>query len=319
MRDVVVIGGGLSGLSACYELEKRHVPYTVIEVKRRFGGGIRSSFEGGFIMDACAFAFRPIADDALLADLGLKGRMIQISGEACVFAEGTEALICALAYRLRGGRLMRMAVSSVGRLRNRFTICLENGIMLDAGALILALPARYAARMLWNLAPAAAERLAGFRYDSIRHVSLGYHKRDLAMAIDSDLDEIFSFIITTDQPGRVPDQDHRLIQVGLRSSDDMSTDEAIRAVTRHLGWRASPLVARVDYWSEADLQEDYGAAHSDNVRAIHELLPAGLSLIGSDYCRDAPSSDGVARLDERIQAGRRAARDAVEFLKARKR
>ena len=43
MRDVVVIGGGLSGLAACYELEKRGAAYTVIEVKRRFGGGIRST------------------------------------------------------------------------------------------------------------------------------------------------------------------------------------------------------------------------------------------------------------------------------------
>ena len=318
MRDVVVIGGGLSGLSACYELEKRRVPYTVIEVKRRFGGGIRGSFEGGFIMDACAFAFRPIADDALLEDLGLQKRMIQISAEAFAFADGTEALICALANRLRGGRLMRMALSSVGRLRNRFTICLENGIMLDAGALILALPARYAARMLWNLSPLAAERLAGFRYDSIRRVSLGYHKRDLPMRIDGGRTETFPFIIRTDYPGRAPDRDHLLIQVGLRSVDDRSSAEFIRAATRHFGWSAPPLVARVDYWSEADLREDYGAAHSDNVRAIRELLPAGLSLIGSDYCREAPSSDGVARLDERIRAGRRAARDAVEYLKAEK-
>ena len=39
MRDVVVIGGGLSGLAACYELEKCGAAYTVIEVKRRFRRG----------------------------------------------------------------------------------------------------------------------------------------------------------------------------------------------------------------------------------------------------------------------------------------
>ena len=33
MRDVVVIGGGLSGLAACYELERCGAAYTVIEVK----------------------------------------------------------------------------------------------------------------------------------------------------------------------------------------------------------------------------------------------------------------------------------------------
>ena len=318
MRDVVVIGGGLSGLAACYELERCGAAYTVIEVKRRFGGGIRSRREADFIMDARAFAFRPIADQALLEDLGLRERMIQIGAEACSFADGTESLIGALAEGLRGGRLMRMAVSSVGRLGNRFTICLENGIMLDAGALILALPAPYAARALWNLAPEAAEQLAQFRYDSILRVSLGYHKRDLPTRLDGVLDETFPFIISTDHLGRVPDSEHLLVQVGLRQAGGMSPDEAIRAVTKHFGWSASPLAARVDCWLEADLLSNFCAAHRQRVDAICDKLPDGVSLIGSDYCREAPEVCGVARLDERIQMGRQAARDALAYLKAEK-
>ncbi len=318
MRDVVVIGGGLSGLAACHELERCAAAYTVIEVKGRFGGGIHSRSEAGFVMDACAFAFRPLADQALLADLGLCERVIPIGAEACAFAGGTESLIDALADRLRGGRLMRMAVSSVGRLGNRFTICLENGIMLDAGAVILALPAPYAGRALWNLAPDAAEQLAQFRYDSILRVSLGYHKRDLPACQDRVPDATFPFILSTDQPGRVPDSDHLLIHVGLRHAGDLSADDAIRAATRHFGWRASPLVARVDYWLEADLLSEYGAAHHQCVCAIRDALPDGLSLIGSDYCREATEICGVARLDERIQMGRRAAREALAYLKAKK-
>ncbi len=316
MRDVVVIGGGLSGLSACYELERRGAAYTVIEVKRRFGGGIRSARQDGFIMDASAFAFRPIADDALLDDLRLQEQVIQIGSDSCAFAAGSETLISALAGRLGGGRLMRMALSSVGRLDGRFTICLENGIMLDAGALILALPARYAARALWNLAPEAAEQLARFRYDAIRRVSLGYHKRDLPRCMERDLDETFPFIITTDQPERLPDRDHRLIQVGLRSADDISADDAISLATKRFAGSAPPLVAQVDYWAEADLLPDYSAAHRNIVSAICRLLPEGLSLIGSDYCREAPNSQGVARLGERIQTGRRAACDALSYLRA---
>lgn len=319
MRDVVVIGGGLSGLAACYELERHGAAYTVIEVKRRFGGVIRSTAESGFVMDAFAFAFRPIVDDALLEDLGLRERMIQISAEAFVFADGTETLTTALADRLRGGRLMRMAVSSVGRMGNRFTICLENGIMLDAGALILALPAPYAARALWNLAPDAAGQLAQFRYDSIVRVSLGYCKRDLPTRLDEVLDETFPFMIATDQPERVPDRDHLLIQVGLRSNEQISSDDAIRAVTQHIGWRASPLVARVDFWAEANLLSDFDLAHRQNVAAIRDSLPDGVSLIGSDYCRQATVVSGIARLDERIGAGRAAARDALAYLKAEKR
>lgn len=316
MRDVVVIGGGLSGLAACYELEMRGAAYTVIEVKRRFGGGIRSTAEDGFIMDASAFAFRPIADRALLEDLRLREQVIPIGDDRCVFRDGSESLVHAFAKGLRGGRLMRMALSSVGRLGERFTICLENGIMLDAGALILALPARYAARALWNLAPEAAKQLAGFRYDAIRRVSLGCHKRDLPRRMESDLDETFHFIITTDQPGRVPDRDHRLIQVGLRSADDISADDAISLATERFAGSAPPLVARADYWAEADLLSDFDLAHRQRVSSIRGLLPDGLSLIGSDYSSEAPDFQGVARLDERIQTGRRAACDALAYLRA---
>lgn len=315
MRDVVVIGGGLSGLAACSELDRRGIAHTVIEVKRRFGGGIRSSRQDGFTMDASAFAFRPIADRSLLEDLGLQEQVIPIGADRCVFRDGSESLVRAFAKGLRGGRLMRMALSSVGRLGERFTICLENGIMLDAGALILALPARYAARALWNLAPEAAEQLAGFRYDAIRRVSLGYHKRDLPATNGVALDDRFNFIISTDQPGRVPDRDHRLVQVGLRGATDLTADEAIGAATRHLGWSAPPHVASVDQWAEADLLSEYDAGHRICVRAIRDQLPAGLSLIGSDYCSEAPSVSGIARLDERIQAGICAARDAVESLR----
>ncbi len=319
MRDVVVIGGGLSGLSACCALERRGAAYTVIEVKGRYGGGIRSVAEGGFIMDACAFAFQPFADEALLEALNLRDAVCEIDAETCAFRHGSESLIRALADRLTGGRLMRMAVSSIGRLGNRFTLCLENGLMLDAGALILAVPAVYAARMLRSLAPEAAIRLADFRYEAVRRVSLGYHKGDLPASIDGDADESVAFVIATNQPPRAPDRDHRLLQVGLRSPEDLTRAQAIKAVTRRFGW-GEPLAARVDYWAEADLLSDYDAAHRQNLRAICDRLPGGLSLIGSDYCQAAPELAGVARLEARLLAGERAANEALDYLRsARKR
>ena len=315
MRDVVVIGGGLSGLSACFELEKRGVAYTVIEVKGRFGGGIRSSVDSGFIMDGCAFAFQRFADTRLLEALDLREAVFEIDAETRVFHGGTECLIHALADRLTGGRLMRMALSSIGRLGNRFTLCLENGLMLDAGALILAVPAPFAARMLWNLAPAAAELLAGFRYDSIRRVSLGYHKGDLPARIEKVKDESIAFIISTDEPPRAPDRDHRLIQVGLRSSDDLTREEAVGKVTRHFGF-GEPLVARVDYWPEADLLCDNNDAHKQKMRDLYDKLPRGLSLVGSDYCPEAPAVNGGARLEERVLAGKRAADESLHYLRS---
>ncbi|MCY3834662.1 MAG: FAD-dependent oxidoreductase [Chloroflexi bacterium] len=318
MRDVVVIGGGLSGLSAAYELDKLGAPYTIIEVKRRFGGAIGSRAEAGFIMDASAFAFCQPALRCLPPEFDFADSILPIGANAFVFRGGAESLVRAYASRQRGGGLMRMAVSSVGRLRGRFTLCLENGLMLDAGALILAVPAPYAARMLRNLAPGATQRLLDFRYDPIRRVSLGYRKRDLPTPLETPRDETFPFVIATDQPSRVPDRGHLLIQVGFRSTADLTAEQSIRVVTQHLRARNKPLAARADYWAEADLLSDYAEDHRECIRQIRALLPAGLSLIGSDYCSEAPETAGVARLDERIQLGAQAARDAVRHLQARR-
>ena len=308
MRDVVVIGGGLSGLAACRELERLGARYTVIEVKRRFGGGIRSSSAGGFVMDGCAFVFQAL-DDSRLDWLGLRGQQSLRGDGSAVMRGGSESLIHALAAGLRGGRLTRMALSSIGRLGGRFTLCLENGLMLDAGALILAVPARYAARMLYNLCPDTARLLAEFRYESIARVSLGCRKTDLPAAFSSPPADC-AFLLQTDAPGRVPDSQHVLLQLGLRCDAAIGEQELIAKAVRYLGIR-QPIAAYAHRWAEADLLSSYDAEHAATIRAIRAALPAGISLIGSDYCLNAPQAQGIARLDERLDMGRDAARAAV--------
>ena len=318
MRDVVVIGAGLSGLAACYQLEKSSLRYTVIEVKRRFGGGVKSIAERGFVMDAGPFAARSLADESWLNELGLSEQLLPNGACDIVFRAGAETLIQALARPLQGGRLMRMAVSSIGRWRGRFTICLENGLVYDAGALILAVPARYAARILRHLAPEAADRLDEFRYDSIWRVSLGCHSDALPLSPADKPDSFLRFVLSTDAPGRVPDPQQRLLQAGVRAAPDQAPESVIRAAIQRLGLLAAPSVARADHWPEADLKSRYNAAHGETMRQINARLPAGVTLIGSDYCLDAPTVKGVARLHERISMGRSAARSAENYLRARR-
>ena len=313
MREVVVIGGGLSGLAACYELEKHRIPYTVIEVKPRFGGSIASSSEKGFVMDGCAFAVDRIADRTLLEELGLEAQLFEFGDDALGFRDGTESLIRALAERLKGGRLMRMAVSTIGRWRRRFMICMENGMVFDAGALIVAAPARFAERMFHSFAPEVAEILRACHYDSIYRVSLGYHKRGLPARLEAPLDPAFPFLLTTDQPGRVPDDNHRLIQAGLRMAAGADPQDLIQAVIRHHGFGENPIVTRVHYWPEADLLADDAPGHRANMAAIKGLLPAGVWLIGSDYSEVYRQRQGIARLDDRIRQGQQAARAALMY------
>ena len=318
MRDVVVIGGGLSGLAAAWELEKHHIPYTIIEVKPRFGGGISSSSEKGFVMDGCALASHRPADLTVFNALGLGERIFEFGDDALGFRDGTESLIRALSGRLTGGQLMRMAVSTIGRWRRRLTICLENGLMFDAGSLIVAAPARFAERMFHSFAPEISERLRGYRYDSIYRVSLGFHKRDLPAKLATSDDETFPFLLMTDQPGRVPDDDHQLIQAGVRMAAGADLQDIIQAAIRHYGCVENPIVKRVHYWPEADLLFDDAPGHRANMAAIRDRLPDGVWLIGSDYGGVCLSNRGIARLDDRIQQGQQAARAAIAYRQARR-
>ena len=127
------------------------------------------------------------------------------------------------------------------------------------------------------------------------------------------------FLLLPDAPGRVADRHHRLLQAGIRAAPDQAPESVIRDTLEYLGLSAAPIVARADHWPEADLSSRYDAMHGETIRAINAQLPAGLSLIGSDFCLEAPTVNGVARLNERLSLGRAAARSADAYLKARRR
>ena len=319
MRDVVVIGGGLSGLAACNELEKHDIRYTLIEVKERLGGSIDSRLDDGFVTDACAFAFARIQDAELLNALGLADAVFDLAPGRMGFRAGSGVLIDAMSSQLTGGKLLRMAVSSIGRWKGRYTLCLENGMVLDAGAVIVAAPARFAERMFYNLAPEISSRLRDYRYDTITRVSLGYHKADLPSRPPRPFSAIFPFAFATDAAGRVPDDDHLLLQVGARSNLEVSSEQLMEAVISHYANGKRPLMRRAAFWAEADPLSCYDDCHRESMAAIQGLLPAGVSLIGSDYCLEPPQRAGVAQLDERLRQGREAARAAIAYLRGKER
>jgi protoporphyrinogen oxidase len=145
MRDVVVIGGGLTGLSAAYELAQHKLDVTLIEVKRHLGGSIQTVKQEYCIMDSAAFAVRDTLDSEWLESLGLHDALFPLDKQAVAFKNGTASLIDALREKITATRLMRMAVSSIGELDNGdYCVCMENGLVFDDKSLILAVPARYA-------------------------------------------------------------------------------------------------------------------------------------------------------------------------------
>ncbi|MFN8450186.1 MAG: NAD(P)-binding protein [Anaerolineae bacterium] len=94
---MIVIGGGLTGMSAAWELERLGIPYRLIEVKNRLGGSIVTRREAGFTLDGSAFALEQYGEWAFLAELGLDDALVPIGryrdGRLVVFRDGTQMLV----------------------------------------------------------------------------------------------------------------------------------------------------------------------------------------------------------------------------------
>jgi protoporphyrinogen oxidase len=313
----VVIGGGLSGLAAAVELEKAGIAYTLIEVKRRLGGSTATHPLEGYLMDSGPMLHR--VDDRArlhryLSDVGLADDLFPVTLPDAIysgFAHGTGALVDALAKRITAPVMKRMAVSTLGQMEapsgeKRFSICMENGILLDAKALVIAAPARYAERMLHTLVPEAAYLLEGYRYDSIARVSLGYRRADLAhIPAEPPADYPLTTLHHVQHPARVP-EGGVLVQAGVRFDPAKGVPaDLVGEVAALFDWPQNPQAEHVAYWPEADPVMWVDDTHAATMQRLASLLPPGVALAGNDYLvtQHPPSLD--SRLDSGVRAARR--------------
>ena len=99
---VCVVGGGITGLAAAYELTARGIPCRLFEASERLGGLIRTDHVDGFTIDAGA--------DSMLAQ---KTAALDLCGELGL----SDALLTTErprgAFVLRGGRLFPLPAPSV--------------------------------------------------------------------------------------------------------------------------------------------------------------------------------------------------------------
>lgn len=329
MRPVVIIGGGLGGLSAAYALEARGVPYTIIELKPRLGGSLASRRSAGFLYDSSRMLTLDRPDDPLFAQIGLDDALAAVrtdeDGDWTAFHNGHQALIDALAAPLTGTVLYRMAVTSAGefdardRARGapRFCVCLENGTVIDASGLILAAPARYAERILRSLSAGAASLLDDYRYDSIARLNLGYRLEDVRGKLpETPPDEYpLTYIHTLTLPSRVP-EDGILLQAGIRfdPAKGLSPEtggDAAGAFAALFGLPETPLFEHVSVWPEDEplmwLDDDFGT----RMERLTYALPEGATVAGSDYIA---TGDHRSTLAERIRSGFDAAARVITTL-----
>lgn len=98
MNRAVIVGGGVSGLSAAYDLARTGVSYTLIEKRPRLGGVIDTHCIEGCVVEAGPDSFISQKPEALtlIKELGLEGEVIGSNDHSRV------------TYILRHGRLVRL-------------------------------------------------------------------------------------------------------------------------------------------------------------------------------------------------------------------
>lgn len=312
MAHVVVIGGGITGLASAYELEKHHIPYTLIEVKNRLGGSIETVRCNDFLFDSAEMCH--VLDDAAwmidyLAAIGLADDYFFDDDGRIIFRHGTGALIDALAARLTAPIMYRMAVSTLGMLeKRRFGICMENGLLLDARAIIVTAPAKYAERMFCTLAPAISHRLLDYRYDTITRLSMGYQQQT-AICLSIPENSPISAIQHITQGERLPSGGW-IGQVAVRMAEHDLPQDPIGEVAMALQWDINPDADHIASWETSDPCMWRDETHIDNMTTIQYLLPDGVALAGSDYI----PTNRPPRLDERIRMGIQASQRIIAYL-----
>jgi len=310
-----MIGTIYTGDAAALSLEAT-MP-RLADVERRYGSVIR-----GLVL-AHAAARRP--GRGTVAPGTGSGRRL---GIFAALADGMQALPDAAAARLPAGTLrLRTPVGAVARAADgvRYTVALEGGPPIEADAVVIAVNAPAAARLVAGLDGALASHLGAVAYASSASVTLAYRRDEIRHPLDG-----LGFVVPQAErrpilaasfasvkfPGRAP-AGRVLIRVFLGGAlaPEMAgwDDDRLAAVVRGemealLGAAGAPHFVRV--LRHRDTMPQYVVGHLARVAEIDERLAGhpGLTLAGAAY-------RGIG-IPDCIRSGEAAADRALEAVSA---
>jgi oxygen-dependent protoporphyrinogen oxidase len=125
--EVIVVGGGIAGLAAAYDLARLRVPFVLLEARSRPGGVILSEEIEGYTVDAGPDSLLVQKPDAiaLCEELGLGERLVPTTPPRIAFVQ-------------RDGRLHPLPAFSVLGIPTRFGPFLRSGLFSWQGKLRIA-------------------------------------------------------------------------------------------------------------------------------------------------------------------------------------
>jgi oxygen-dependent protoporphyrinogen oxidase len=355
---VVVVGAGLAGLAAAWDLTSAGQDVTVLESERRAGGVIVTERRDGFVIEGGPDGFLAAEPElpALAAQLGCGDRVIAQrargswlwtgerlepleEGRAAAllgievadkelgagfksFAGGMGELVEALVGAQHAAPLLALAqgVTGIARTPTGWRVAVTGGSAHDADAVVLALPAYAAGRLLEQVGVAGARVLAEVVYLPSLTVSVAYRADQLRRALDGT-----GFVVAPDAvgaqhaapllractytsskyPGRAP-AGHILLRAFLAPADGDPGALAHAELAAILGIGGAPLWSRAFHWTRGlPRYPGHHAARLAEVRARLERLPP-LALAGAGY-------DG-AGVSACVRSGREAARVVLRRL-----
>jgi len=212
---VIIVGGGLAGLSAALDLVDGGADVTLLEAGDRFGGQVRTTRERGFLVEEGADGFAPeqLALRGLVRDLRLDDELLipedlptlvlerrngsrafrtppePVAGavSAITMRHGMSALVRAMTRRLEGRADLRVGSAAVALEQSgtQMMVYPELGPALVADAVVLALPARAAAWLLHPIQAECARALASLNARSLIVTSVAYRRGDVAHPLDA--------------------------------------------------------------------------------------------------------------------------------------
>ena len=343
---VVVAGAGIAGLAAAWELTRQGgCDVLVLESERRAGGTIVTEQVQGFIVEGGPDGFLagepelpalaaeleiadrvvsqqtrgtalwngkelvPIDEGRAATLLGIDATKTEVAAGFRSFATGMADPVAALMQRLAGAVRFAQGVAGLVRADQGWHVAITGGSSHNADAVVLALPAYTAGRLLEAAGISHARELEETPYLPSITVSLAYREAQLTKPLEGS-----GFVVESPQqlractfasskfPGRAP-PGHVLLRAYLPPQDGHPDQVAHGQLAQILGIRGDPLWSRVFHWNRG--LPRYRAHHAEQVasirRRLHRLAP--LAIAGAGY-------DG-AGVSACVRSGREAARQIL--------